>query len=53
MNAIFPDTFYWIAVTSPQDLAHEKAKGFASSTAPGAICTTEEVLTEYLNYFAA
>jgi predicted nucleic acid-binding protein len=53
MNAVFADTFYWIAITNLQDLAHEKAKAFALQTTPGALCTTEEVLTEYLNYFAA
>jgi predicted nucleic acid-binding protein len=49
MNVVFADTFYWIALTNLKDLAHEKAK----SKVPGGLCTTEEVLTEYLNYFAA
>jgi predicted nucleic acid-binding protein len=53
MNAVFADTFYWIAITNLQDFAHQKAKGFMLSTTPAALCTTEEVLTEYLNYFAA
>ena len=53
MNAFFADTFYWIAFTNVQDLAHERAKGFTRSVNPDVICTTEEVLTEYLNYFAA
>ena len=49
MNAVFADTFYWIALTNLKDLAREKAK----SLSPAALYTTEEVLTEYLNYFAA
>jgi predicted nucleic acid-binding protein len=53
MNAVFADTFYWIAFTNFQDRAHEKAKAFRVSPTPGALCTTEEVLTEYLNYFSA
>ena len=53
MNAFFADTFYWIAFTNVQDLAHERVKGFTRSARPDVICTTEEVLTEYLNYFAA
>jgi predicted nucleic acid-binding protein len=53
MTAVFADTFYWIALTNVQDLAHEKAKSFTRSTTPAKICTTEEVLIEYLNYFAA
>jgi predicted nucleic acid-binding protein len=53
VNAIFADTFYWAAFTNIQDSAHEKAKAFTLSAPPMIICTTEEVLTEYLNYFAA
>jgi len=52
MNAVFADTFFWVAFTNAQDQAHERAKAFTRSTALGTICTTEEVLTEYLNYFA-
>jgi predicted nucleic acid-binding protein len=52
MSAVFADTFYWIAFTNPQDAAHDKAKEFTLAAKPGAIYTTEEVLTEYLNYFA-
>ena len=53
MSTVFADTFYWIALTNHQDLAYEKAKSLTLSATPGALCTTEEVLTEYLNYFAA
>jgi|SRR5580658_11382286 hypothetical protein len=53
MSAVFADTFYWFAVTNAHDRAHERAKAFTLSAPPGTICTTEEVLTEYLNYFAA
>jgi uncharacterized protein len=52
MNAVFADTFFWIAFTNVQDEAHERAKAYTRSTTIGTICTTEEVLTEYLNYFA-
>jgi predicted nucleic acid-binding protein len=51
MSAVFADTFFWIAFTNIQDQAHEKAKAYARSTMPEMICTTEEVLTEYLSYF--
>jgi len=44
VTAVFADTFYWIALTNPTDAAHER-----KST--NDIVTTEEVLTEYLNYF--
>ncbi len=52
MNAVFADTFFWIALSNVQDQAHERAKSLARSTAPSTLLTTEEVLTEYLNYFA-
>ena len=48
MNALFADTFLWIALTNPQDASHAEAKEFVKSTAVGVILTTEEVLTEYL-----
>jgi predicted nucleic acid-binding protein len=53
MNAFFADTFYWIAFTNVQDAAHDRVKAFTRSARPDVICTTEEVLTEYLNYFGA
>lgn len=52
MTAVFADTFFWIALTNVQDQDHERAKSFAVSSTIGTIFTTEEVLTEYLNYFA-
>jgi len=52
MSALFADTFYWIAFTNPQDTAHEKARSFMRAIPPRLILTTEEVLIEYLNYFA-
>jgi len=52
VTPLFADTFYWIAFTNLQDLAHEKAKALTHSLKPRLIFTTEEVLTEYLNYFA-
>lgn len=52
MMAVFADTYYWIAFTNVQDDAHEKAKALTRSLVPDLIVTTEEVLTEYLNYFA-
>jgi predicted nucleic acid-binding protein len=48
-----PTRFTGSRLRTFQDLAHEKAKAFILSATPGALCTTEEVLTEYLNYFAA
>ena len=53
MSLVFADTFYWIAVTNLRNPAYEKANVLARSITQGGICATEEVLTEYLNYFAA
>jgi len=53
MNPVFADTFYWVALTNLRDPAYEKAKAVLRPVRRGAILTTEEVLTEYLNYFAA
>jgi predicted nucleic acid-binding protein len=53
MTGIFADTFYWIAFTNIQGPAHERVKAFTHASPPRLIVVTEEVLTEYLNYFAA
>jgi predicted nucleic acid-binding protein len=52
MIAAFADTFFWIALTNLKDQDHQRVTSFARSSAPTKIFTTEEVLTEYLNYFA-
>jgi hypothetical protein len=44
MNVVFADTFYWIAVTNAQDVAHDRVKVFTRSAKPDIIVTTEEVL---------
>ena len=53
MTAIFADTFYWVALTNIRDSAHEEAKKFSRSLTSASLVTTEPVLIEYLNYFAA
>lgn len=45
---VFADTFYWIALTDSSDSAHSLAAQIADE-----IVTTDEVLTEYLNFFCA
>lgn len=52
MTAVFADTAYWIALTNIQDITHEKARSYSLSLRPGMVLTTEDVLAEYLNYFA-
>ena len=53
MNAVFADTAYWIAITNVQDAMYDRAKSFSLSQKSRVILTTESVLIEYLNYFAA
>jgi predicted nucleic acid-binding protein len=52
MKAVFADTFYWVALTSTEDNAHEQALTFSRSLNPDVIVTTDEVLGEYLAYFS-
>jgi predicted nucleic acid-binding protein len=50
--ALFADTFFWIAVTDPNDSAHRDALEITAEHADAALVTTDEVLTEYLAFFA-
>ena len=52
MRAVFADTFYWAALTNTNDTAHERAMELSRSLAPDRIVTTDEVLCEYLAFFA-
>jgi uncharacterized protein len=52
MPEIFADSFYWIALANPKDQWHQAAKNFSRSNPDATVVTTDEVLTEFLNYFA-
>ena len=52
MNAVFADTFYWIALADSTDSSHWQALALTSERATSRIVTTDEVLTEYLTFFA-
>jgi predicted nucleic acid-binding protein len=49
---IFADTFYWIALANPADASHQAAKNFDFTNPEAALVTTDEVFSEFLNYFA-
>jgi uncharacterized protein len=53
MRAVFADTCYWIAVLNPKDQLHDSAIQASEQLRDYRIITTEEVLTELLNYFSA
>jgi len=52
MTALFADTFYWIALVDLSDSAHRRALSMSSDRADSFIITTDEVLAEYLTFFA-
>lgn len=53
MRLLFADTFYWIALYSPHDAARRKVLEFSRQQSGIVIVTTDEVLTEFLNFFGA
>jgi uncharacterized protein len=52
MSAVFADTFFWIALLNRKDSSHPRAVELSRSLQGAVIVTTEEVLTQVLNYFA-
>jgi predicted nucleic acid-binding protein len=52
MRAVFADTFYWVALTSPDDTRHRDAIAFDKVLANATIFTTDEVLVEFMTFFS-
>lgn len=52
MNEVFADAFYWIALANPADQWHDAVKEFDKANPKASLVTTEEVLTEFLNFYA-
>jgi hypothetical protein len=52
MNALFADTFHWIALSDTADSSHHRALDIASKRAGWTVITTDEVLAEFLTFFA-
>ena len=53
MNELFADAGYWIALFHPRDRLHSKALVVSQSIGRRRIVTSQAVLTEFLNHFAA
>ena len=53
MKAVFADTFYWVALTNPDDTRYRDAMAFDRVLANATVVTTDEVLSEFLTFFAA
>jgi uncharacterized protein len=52
MRRLFADTFYWVAILNPRDQGHGRAVAVSRTLQSVQIVTTDEVLTEFLNYFS-
>ena len=52
MTTLFADTFYWIALADVADNAHQHAIALTNEWTTSEIVTTDEVLGEYLTFFA-
>jgi predicted nucleic acid-binding protein len=48
----FADTFYWIALATPQDAWHARVVAWERANAGAQLVATEEVLAELLTWFA-
>jgi predicted nucleic acid-binding protein len=49
---LFADTFYWVALLNPRDAFHARVISFDNSLGAARLVTTDEVLTEVLNWFS-
>ena len=52
-KVVFADTFYWVALTNPADSRYQEANAFDKSLAGTRIVATDEVLAEFLTFFAS
>lgn len=53
MRAVFADTFYWVALANPKDSGFHRALAADDVLNDASIVTTDEVLVEFLTFFAA
>ena len=52
MKSIFVDTHYWVAMINPRDQWRERAVLVSGGLGTHRLVTSDEVLTEVLNYFS-
>jgi len=52
VKGVFADTFYWIALTDPADPQFWEASALNDQLTGTTIFTTDEVLSEFLTFFA-
>src|SRR5216683_6002583 len=49
---LFADAFYWVALLNPGDAFHAQVVSFSRTFGSARLLTTDEVLTEVLNWFS-
>ncbi len=52
MNELFADTSHLVALVNPKDQWHQKSVEIETATRDFNLVTIEEVLTEFLNFYA-
>jgi len=52
VKAVFADTFYWIALSNPAESRYRDALALDAKIAGFSIFTADEVLSEFLTFFA-
>lgn len=52
MKVVFADTFYWVALTDPDDALYRQALEIEQQLGRVRVVTTDEVLTEFLAFFS-
>jgi predicted nucleic acid-binding protein len=52
VKAVFADTFYWVALTNPADARYQDASSIDDTLTGATVFTTDEVLAEFLTFFA-
>jgi predicted nucleic acid-binding protein len=52
MNAVFADTFFWVALANHRDSRHHEARRLDWELGDTPVFTTDEVLDEFLTFFA-
>ncbi len=50
-RVLFADAFYWAALLNPGDAFHASVSAFSRTLGSALLVTTDEVLTEVLNWF--
>ncbi|MDQ3132589.1 MAG: PIN domain-containing protein [Acidobacteriota bacterium] len=52
MNGLFVDTIHLVALVNPRDQWHQKAVEIETATRNVDLVTTEDILTEFLNFYS-